>query len=57
MDTGDLFAVGKLANRIGRTASAISFYENQGLMTATRYRLTDNTDSNDRCCGAWRSSG
>jgi MerR family redox-sensitive transcriptional activator SoxR len=36
MDTRDLFTVSEIADRSGFAASAIRFYENQGLVTATR---------------------
>ena len=36
MDKRDLFTVGELARRSGFAASAICFYESQGLITATR---------------------
>jgi MerR family transcriptional regulator, redox-sensitive transcriptional activator SoxR len=36
MDKRDLFTVGEIANRSGFAASAIRFYESQGLITATR---------------------
>lgn len=36
MEKGDLFSVGELADRSGFAASAIRFYESQGLITATR---------------------
>ena len=36
MDKRDLFTVSELANRSGFAASAIRFYESQGLLTATR---------------------
>jgi MerR family redox-sensitive transcriptional activator SoxR len=36
MDTRDLFTVSEIANRSGFAASAIRFYEKQGLITATR---------------------
>jgi MerR family transcriptional regulator, redox-sensitive transcriptional activator SoxR len=36
MDKRDLFTVSEIANRSGFTASAIRFYESQGLITATR---------------------
>ena len=36
MDTRDLFTVSELAQRSGFVPSAIRFYENQGLITATR---------------------
>jgi MerR family redox-sensitive transcriptional activator SoxR len=36
MDTRDLFTVSELAHRSGFAPSAIRFYENQGLITATR---------------------
>ena len=36
MDKRDLFTVSEIANRSGFAASAIRFYESQGLITATR---------------------
>jgi MerR family redox-sensitive transcriptional activator SoxR len=36
MDKRDLFTVGEIADRSGFAASAIRFYEGQGLITATR---------------------
>jgi MerR family redox-sensitive transcriptional activator SoxR len=36
MDTRDLFTVSEIARRSGFAASAIRFYESQGLITATR---------------------
>jgi MerR family redox-sensitive transcriptional activator SoxR len=36
MDKQDLFSVGEIANRSGFAASAIRFYESQGLIRATR---------------------
>src|SRR6201981_4243514 len=36
MDTRDLFTVSELAQRSGFAPSAIRFYENQGLITASR---------------------
>lgn len=36
MDKRDLFSVSEIANRSGFAASAIRFYESQGLITATR---------------------
>lgn len=36
MDAQDLFTVSELAKRSGFAASAIRFYENQGLITASR---------------------
>jgi MerR family transcriptional regulator, redox-sensitive transcriptional activator SoxR len=36
MDKRDLFTVGEIAHRSGFAASAIRFYESQGLITATR---------------------
>jgi MerR family redox-sensitive transcriptional activator SoxR len=36
MDRRDLFTVSEIANRSGFAASAIRFYESQGLITATR---------------------
>jgi MerR family transcriptional regulator, redox-sensitive transcriptional activator SoxR len=36
LDKGDLFTVSELANRSGFAASAIRFYESQGLIAATR---------------------
>jgi MerR family transcriptional regulator, redox-sensitive transcriptional activator SoxR len=36
MDKRDLFTVSEVANRSGFAASAIRFYEKQGLITATR---------------------
>ncbi len=36
MDTRDLFTVSEIAKRSGFAASAIRFYESQGLITATR---------------------
>jgi MerR family redox-sensitive transcriptional activator SoxR len=36
MDKRDLFTVSEIANRSGFAASAIRFYEGQGLITATR---------------------
>jgi MerR family transcriptional regulator, redox-sensitive transcriptional activator SoxR len=36
MDKRDLFTVSEVANRSGFAASAIRFYESQGLITATR---------------------
>jgi MerR family transcriptional regulator, redox-sensitive transcriptional activator SoxR len=36
MDKGDLFTVSEIARRSGFAASAIRFYETQGLITATR---------------------
>ena len=36
MDKRDLFTVGEIANRSGFAASAIRFYESQGLIAATR---------------------
>jgi MerR family transcriptional regulator, redox-sensitive transcriptional activator SoxR len=36
MDKRDLFTVGEIADRSGFAASAIRFYESQGLITATR---------------------
>src|ERR1700733_15825927 len=36
MDARDLLTVSEIANRSGFTASAIRFYEKQGLITATR---------------------
>ncbi len=36
MAIGDWFTVGELANRSGFAASAIRFYESQGLITASR---------------------
>ncbi|BBX98698.1 hypothetical protein MLAC_39920 [Mycobacterium lacus] len=36
MDKTDLFTVSELANRSGFAASAIRFYESQGLITASR---------------------
>ncbi|MEE2853239.1 MAG: redox-sensitive transcriptional activator SoxR [Actinomycetota bacterium] len=36
MDKRDLFTVGEIAKRSGFAASAIRFYESQGLITATR---------------------
>ena len=36
MDKRDLFTIGEIAHRSGFAASAIRFYESQGLITATR---------------------